>query len=206
MLDKRHLVQNLARIAEEFLSLRGERESLSGAEKEGNAELFREDNARITREFYPDEEELLRDLAALRKGVKKALFHLRNRAVAVKEHAVLKMMIERAKIKVNGAAGRKFIVRDTLLRVHETRCVFVNPNARTRQHIVIGARRLIDHLLIRNAGRYDAHIHPALCGKAKGLAHLVCDDEIGRHKVDIALRVVYEVHVYILADLLAVER
>nr|WP_314981166.1 5-methyltetrahydropteroyltriglutamate--homocysteine S-methyltransferase [uncultured Stomatobaculum sp.] len=28
------------------------------------AELFREDNARITREFYPDEEELLRDLAA----------------------------------------------------------------------------------------------------------------------------------------------
>ena len=64
MLDKRHLVQNLARIAEEFLSLRGERESLSGAEKEGNAELFREDNARITREFYPDEEELLRDLAA----------------------------------------------------------------------------------------------------------------------------------------------
>ena len=28
------------------------------------AELFREDNARITREFYPDDEELLRDLAA----------------------------------------------------------------------------------------------------------------------------------------------
>ena len=115
-------------------------------------------------------------------------------------------MIERAKIKVNGAASRKFIVRDTLLRVHETRCVLVNPHARTRQHIVIGACRLIDHLLIRDAGRYDAHIHPALCREAKGLAHLVRDDEIGRHKVDITLRVVYEIHVNVFAHLLPVER
>ena len=53
LLDKGHLIQNLARVAEEFLSRRGERESLSGAEKEGDAELFREDNARITGNSIP---------------------------------------------------------------------------------------------------------------------------------------------------------
>ena len=40
LLDKGHLIQNLARVAEEFLSRRSERESLSGAEKEGDAELL----------------------------------------------------------------------------------------------------------------------------------------------------------------------
>lgn len=147
LFDKRHLVQNLARVAEEFLSRGGERETFPGAKKEGNAELlfkfaeggsqrglshkqgfggggqraalgnhidiaeltqsrgenhpivqdflfvkqfedentiakqtlpapaqtlaelFREDNARITRAFYPDDEELLRDLAAAYRRV-----------------------------------------------------------------------------------------------------------------------------------------
>ena len=38
LFDKRHLVQNLARVAEEFLARGGERETFSRAEKEGDAE------------------------------------------------------------------------------------------------------------------------------------------------------------------------
>ena len=53
LFDKRHLVQNLARVAEEFLARGGERETFSRAEKEGDAELFREDNARITGNSIP---------------------------------------------------------------------------------------------------------------------------------------------------------
>ena len=40
LFDKRHLVQDLARVAEQFLARGGERETFSRAEKEGDAELL----------------------------------------------------------------------------------------------------------------------------------------------------------------------
>lgn len=74
-----------------------------------------------------------------------------------------------------------------------------------RKHVVIEARRLIDHLLVRDSQRHNTYIHAPFCRKTERLIHSVRDDQIRCRKVNIALHVVYKIYVYTFTRLFMVQ-
>ena len=73
------------------------------------------------------------------------------------------MMVETPVVEIDGAHRRHLIIAQHALGMEESRCILINSHTRLNQILVIGLGKSVNHLLVRYAGRHNAHIHAPLC-------------------------------------------
>ena len=116
------------------------------------------------------------------------------------------MVIQTSEIKIDSTAGCNLIIRHTLFCVAETRSKFIYLYAVSCKTVVVGSCNGIDQFLIRNSRSDDTHIHSALGCHGERAVHLIGNDQIGSHEPCVALGVTEHVHIYILSNLLIIQR
>ncbi len=149
---------------------------------------------------------LLCYLTASGNHILQILFDVQNRVGAVHHASVLEVMVETAVVQIDGAARSDAVITDAALGVTKARRKLVNPYSLADQLCVIGSGELIRYFLVRNSRCNDPDIHAALCSKRNRPAHFICQNEVGRHKVQIIRRSVGNGQIDILADLFLVQR
>ena len=116
------------------------------------------------------------------------------------------MQIQTPVIHVNRTHHGRLVVADKGLGMEEARRILVNPHACLQKHRIIGTGQLEDSLLIRNARRYDPHIHSPFGRQTESRLHLVIHDQVGSEDIHIILRVIQDVQVHIFTQALVVQR
>ena len=140
------------------------------------------------------------DLLADLHGLQKVVPHLQHRRVPAQPHAVFKLKVEAAIVQVAAAHGGIQIVCHHGLAVQKARGELVDPGPGRQQSGVVGAGDRKDHLLVRDVGGHDAHVHPRPGGGAQGGGHGLVDDEVGGGEVEVALGLGDHLQVQVGAD------
>lgn len=146
------------------------------------------------------------DLSAFGQRLLIIRLDCRYRRGAAHQGRAFKVEVQTAVVQVDAAGDGGGIVADEGLGVNKAGGVFVDLDAAFDQFPVVGAGQGEDGFLVRAAGRHQLHVHAALGGKDQRRDHLMVDDQIGRHNVDIFLGAVKDVQIDRLADIVPIER
>ena len=88
----------------------------------------------------------------------------------------------------------------------KSRRIFIDLDTCPKKRRIIGFRHKKYHGLIGNARHENPHIHAALGCRAERVLHLITDQQIGRRNVDVILRLIQDVDIDILPQLLKIKR
>ena len=116
------------------------------------------------------------------------------------------MQVKAAEIQVNGAHHSLFVVADKNLGVDKARRVFVNFHAGSCELRIKGSGQHVGILFIRNMRHNKLYVNPAFGGIAQGIDHLVVQNQIGRHNMNVAPGLVQYIQINTLSHLLPVHR
>ena len=116
------------------------------------------------------------------------------------------MQIQAAVIHIDRTDHRLFIVGHIRFGMDKARCILIDMNSRTEKFFIISTRHLKRVPFIRNMGQDQLHLHAALGRVCERLNHLIANNQIGRHDVDVLLGSIQHIQIDMLAHILIIER
>ena len=121
------------------------------------------------------------------KGLLKVCADRGDGVCTIQQHAVFKVQVQAAVVHVDAAHGGVLIVHAEHLGVDKAGGELIDPHAGLNEIFIVGPGQLVDIPLVRDEGGDDAHIDAGFGRAGEGGHHVVVDDEVGRHDIDIAL-------------------
>ena len=104
--------------------------------------------------------------------------HFRYSPASGKPACIFKMQIQAAEVQIDGSYYGHFIITDHLLRMDETRCIFIDPHPFCCQSCIIASGHLIDQRFVWNPRRNNSYIYPAFRCQRQRTLHLITDDQV----------------------------
>ena len=132
-------------------------------------------------------------------GLQEILFDVRHGGGAVHIDGALEVVVQAPVVEIDGPHHRLPVVADEALGVDEAGGVGVELHACAVQGGEMGLGQVVGALLVRDPRQDDPHIHPPTGGVAQGRFHLLVQNQVGGHDMDVFFRPVQQVHVHLLA-------